>query len=227
MGARLLFVCTGNVCRSPIAQHLLAARLEHPAWLEIASAGTHAPTGHAMAGEAAILAREYGAREVDGDRHRARAMVPALVEQADLVVTMTRAHRRGAVEAAPRRLRQTFTLREFARVACSIDAQELARVADAAADASPEERLRALVALVGERRPQTPAPADPDDDDIVDPFGEDDAVYRRCADQLLPALDHVERILRVAAATTPPLAPERRATRAQRRLARDRARGAE
>jgi len=55
------------------------------------------------------------------------------------------------------------------------------------------------VALVASMRGLAPAPADPADDDVVDPYKQPWEVYVESADQLVPALDQVERVARLAA----------------------------
>ncbi|MBE3589767.1 MAG: threonylcarbamoyl-AMP synthase [Firmicutes bacterium] len=102
--ARVLFVCTGNTCRSPMAEALarrLAAQRGLP--LEFASAGTHAAAGEAATPEAAQAVRRLGA-ELEG--HASRAVTPELLQWADLVVAMTPAHaerlRRQHPEHAPK-----------------------------------------------------------------------------------------------------------------------------
>ena len=110
----LLTVCTGNICRSPLAEALLRERLA-PLDVRVSSAGTRALVGYGMTPEAAQLAADYGVPEVAA--HRARFLTEGLLETPDLILAMSREHRRAIVDLAPRRLRSTFTLREFARLA--------------------------------------------------------------------------------------------------------------
>lgn len=95
----ILFVCTGNTCRSPLAaalcRTLLAARLgctadELPArGYTVGSAGVAAWPGDPAAPAAVLVASEHGA---DLTGHRSRAVGPELLEQATRVVAMTRGH---------------------------------------------------------------------------------------------------------------------------------------
>lgn len=192
--SRILFVCTGNICRSPIAQYVLGTRLADLDGVELRSAGTHPPVGHPMTPEAVILSQEFGARGGHAAHHRAKHLTPPQVEASDLILTMTRRHRRAVVELAPRRLRQSFTVREFARVAESMPEAALSA---AAVGSSPEQRLRSLVPAIAAHRASAPSPAAPEHDDVVDPYGRDDETYRLCARQLMPALEVVERVLRL------------------------------
>ena len=93
---RLLFVCTGNRCRSPLAERLAArwaAELLGPRAGEVTtlSAGTAATAGEPMEERSARALSELGG---DPRGVAARILTPADVESADLVLTMTREHRR-------------------------------------------------------------------------------------------------------------------------------------
>ena len=88
---RLLFVCTGNTCRSPMAASL-ARRLADErglADLVIESAGTGAYDGTTASDGALLVAMEHG---TDLSGHRARTLTTEMVEQADLVLTMGDRH---------------------------------------------------------------------------------------------------------------------------------------
>ncbi len=87
---RVLFVCTGNTCRSPLAAAALARELGADSGLvEVTSAGTGAWDGE----PATEYSIEVAAREgLDLKPHRSRRAGPALVRQADLVLVMERSH---------------------------------------------------------------------------------------------------------------------------------------
>jgi protein-tyrosine phosphatase len=82
----VLFVCTGNICRSPMAAAI--ARAAAPG-LEVASAGTFALTGSPATWEASRVAEEHGLSLAG---HRAQQLTTSLVAGAELVVAMTNAH---------------------------------------------------------------------------------------------------------------------------------------
>jgi protein-tyrosine-phosphatase len=114
MGPGLLFsvlvVCTGNSCRSPMAQRMLAGMLEGtPAF--VYSAGTDAPVGSPATVQAVVVMREAG---LDLTRHRAQQLVPAMVEAADLVLVMDDYHRQRVVDLVPDAAGRTRLLLSFA-----------------------------------------------------------------------------------------------------------------
>ncbi|UWG97194.1 low molecular weight protein arginine phosphatase [Dehalobacter sp. DCM] len=93
---KILFVCTGNTCRSPMALGL--ARLYFPVEHELASAGIHAYTGDAVSRHASEALKEKG---IDISRHRATQLIRDSVEHADLILTMTHAQQDLLTEAYP------------------------------------------------------------------------------------------------------------------------------
>lgn len=88
----ILFVCTGNTCRSPMAEAIARAALERRGWthVAVASAGASAAPGHPATDVAVTIARRHG---VDLDAHQSQPLTPALVEWADLVLGMSASHR--------------------------------------------------------------------------------------------------------------------------------------
>ncbi|MDT0165793.1 low molecular weight phosphatase family protein [Actinotalea sp. AC32] len=174
---RVLAVCTGNICRSPAVERLLAHRLgAGSSGVEVASAGVGAVVGATIApGMTPHLAR----LGVPTDGFAARQVAERDLASADLVLTMTRAHRTRVVELVPGAVRRTFTLRELARIVAGLDLALLP-------DGSPAERLAALVPLAAARRRP---PATPADDDVVDPWGGDEGLYARAFAELAPAVD--------------------------------------
>lgn len=107
---KVLFVCTGNICRSPVAAAALAARLGDGRW-EVTSAGTQATLGRSPAEVVAAAA----ARDLDVTGHLSRQVTADMVEAADVVVGMAREHVREVSVLAPGAFAKTFTMREFVR----------------------------------------------------------------------------------------------------------------
>ena len=179
----MLIVCTGNICRSPLGEQLLRARLhEHEIAVEVHSAGTRAMVGSGMTPEAALVARRYGSA---GDEHVARQLTEHLVSASDLVLTATREQRSTVVALYPRAARYTYTINQFARlIGPAVDSSspldvEVALDGSALAESSGAHRLRALVAEVAATRGFSPPPAHPADDDIEDPYRRPAEVYER------------------------------------------------
>jgi protein-tyrosine phosphatase len=114
----VLVVCTGNICRSPAAAHLLAARMTS-ARVEVESAGTGALVGEPVDPPMAALLRAAG---VDADGFAARDLRREHLRRADLVLVMTRAHRAAVVTMLPSAVRRTFLLVEAAEIAGRIAA---------------------------------------------------------------------------------------------------------
>jgi protein-tyrosine phosphatase len=121
----ILFVCTGNVCRSPTAERLAIAygARSHFRDLRASSAGTHAEIGHPIQLYAARVLEKLGG---DASHFAARRLTPATTVDVDLVLTMTRAHRDEVLRLAPQQLHRTFTLREAAWLASEGNARNVA-----------------------------------------------------------------------------------------------------
>src|SRR3954454_17671334 len=121
---RVLFVCTGNICRSPMGQAMLTSRLRAglgPAadgLVDVTSAGTYGLVGHPIEPDALDVLEELG---VVPDEFAARELAKDILEASDLVLTATREHRAAAVSMLPRGSRRTFTIREFARLVAAVD----------------------------------------------------------------------------------------------------------
>ncbi len=177
----VLVVCTGNVCRSPAVERLLAARLTED--VHVISAGTRALVGAPISAPMVPLIEAAGG-SVDG--FVARAVTDQLVEGADVVIAAAREHRSIVVGSHPPALLKAFTLRELARLAALVDPAALPA-------GSPAERFRALVPLARAARGRVLVP--PEEDDVVDPYGHRRRVYRTSFDQLAPAVDEIVRVL--------------------------------
>ncbi|MFV1985777.1 MAG: low molecular weight protein arginine phosphatase [Gemmatimonadota bacterium] len=96
----LLFVCTGNTCRSPAAEVLARAEADRRGLggIHTASAGTFAFAGQPAAGVSIAVA---GARGLDLSGHRSAELSLELVEWADRTFAMTASHARGIEEIVP------------------------------------------------------------------------------------------------------------------------------
>lgn len=188
---QLLFVCTGNLCRSPFAElltaHFLAERLGHDVTrFALASAGTQAIVGAKIHEN---TRRELKPWKLDGayaDRFVSRQLEEWLIDWADLVLTATPEHRIAVLTTSPTALPKAFTIREFARLAGSIDPAEL--------PLDPVGRAHALVGRArnkrGTIRAKTPA-----DDAVVDPIGRPQKVHHQAAAQITEAVQTIAEII--------------------------------
>lgn len=90
----ILFVCTGNMCRSPFGEYCLEDRLKQEPGasrptVTVGSAGTMVSEGHPAAEDAVTYAVEFG---LSLENHRARQLSEELLDDADLVLVMDRSH---------------------------------------------------------------------------------------------------------------------------------------
>lgn len=114
MTYRILTVCTGNICRSPMAEYALREALEQAGLddrVEVASVGTTGwEVGNSIDRRAAALLEDHG---IDTASHRAREMTPQLLADADLIITLDHDHvepvrRAGDDIAAKQRMMREF-----------------------------------------------------------------------------------------------------------------------
>jgi protein-tyrosine-phosphatase len=109
----MLVVCTANICRSPVAEALLRARL-HAAGLTkwtVSSAGTWVEPGHTAAPFSIALMAERG---LDIQQHRSQSVTEPLMQQADLVLCLETGHAQTLRQAYPAHRHKIYTLRHMA-----------------------------------------------------------------------------------------------------------------
>jgi protein-tyrosine phosphatase len=179
----LLFVCTGNICRSPMAERLAAAALASRLGPEasrvlVHSAGTWGHEGSPMEPFALDTLSRLGVDAQASAAFRARELTSEMVESADLVLVASREHRAAVVTMVPRSVTRTFTLREFGRLAAGVDAGAL-----------PDDVVQrglALVTAVAGRRGLVAA--GPEGDDLADPYGAPARAFEHCAADIVDVL---------------------------------------
>jgi len=106
----VLFVCTGNICRSPIAEGLFRRLLGNRKDIEVASAGVHAVRGQPPSLYAVQVCEEEG---VDISGLRSQPLTAALVDRATHIFAMTGAHLETIEMLFPQGAEKSFLLREF------------------------------------------------------------------------------------------------------------------
>lgn len=176
----ILCVCTGNICRSPAAERLLAARLGPE--VVVSSAGTRALVGQPVSPPMDILIAEAGG---DPGGFAARRLTEQQLAPADLVLALTTAHRGDVVELWPAAVRRTFTLKELARLLGSVDVAALP-VAGVGA------RLRAALPLASAQRRPVGVPGG---DDVADPYGRGPDAYVRSFAEIEAAVAAIAAVL--------------------------------
>ncbi|MCV7047108.1 low molecular weight phosphatase family protein [Mycobacterium frederiksbergense] len=125
----VLFVCTGNICRSPTAERIAIAYCAQAGIDDVAasSAGTHAVIGHPIHSDAGRVLVGLGG---DASNFAARQLTSKMAASADLILTMTRAHRDSVLEVAPRQMKRTFSLTEASRLVLALGAHTVADLAN-------------------------------------------------------------------------------------------------
>ncbi|MEU1201240.1 low molecular weight phosphatase family protein [Streptomyces sp. NPDC005813] len=195
---RVLFVCTGNVHRSVLAERLLAARLPPGSAVRSESAGTQARPWSGMEASTRAVLEELGG---DGSGFATRPLTPRLVAGAALVLGLAHEHREAAVRLVPTALRRCFTLKEFVRLA--VGGVDKARGVEGPAmpGGLPNGEVRrvvssfdAVVAATVSRRGAAP-PVPQAEDDIPDPRGRPHAVLYGCAREIDGAMSTLARLL--------------------------------
>lgn len=164
----VLFVCHANLARSPLAAALLSAHLRAAGRSDIAvtSAGVRADHGTDRLDEVHELAAECG---LDLGSHKPRQLVPELLHDATLVLTMTEEQRAEATRLLPAAVNRTFTMIEFARLLIGGFHERVGSLAE-------------LVAAAHRSRASTRPAAEPED--VADPVGHPRSHYERTVIQL-------------------------------------------
>lgn len=178
---KVLMVCSGNLCRSPIAEQFLTTRTRGCP-VVVSSAGVMARDGAAMPDEAATISLRYGGRP---EAHRSRFLTEAQLREVDLVLTATRAHRSSVVRILPRMANRAFTINEFARLLEALPPRGSAAPFDAVSVVDAARSLRGHVS----------PPENPADDDLEDPYRRPFEVYEsvgaRLHEQIMLIAEHL------------------------------------
>lgn len=106
----ILFVCTGNTCRSVMAQYLLKQAVKNRDDVEVASAGTAVFFSSPPSKETLLVLKELG---VDASGHQANNLTSRMIKKADLIFVMSRAHRQYVLEKVPQADKRVYFVKEF------------------------------------------------------------------------------------------------------------------
>jgi protein arginine phosphatase len=112
---RILFVCTGNTCRSPMAEAILKSKKIDG--LEVKSAGIYAATGSEASAHAKKVLDAYHIEH----NHSSTMLNKDSVQWADLILTMTGSHKNAILQQYPDSAGKVFTLKEFTGEKYAVD----------------------------------------------------------------------------------------------------------
>lgn len=184
----ILFVCEGNLCRSPYAELVSKDRLRSVmgSRIGVSSAGIRAQVGSRVPDPMARHIREQG---VDPSMHRARQLDREMIADASLVLAADGAVRSAVVHVHPPSLHYVFTIRHLERALTPIipvsgDVAPLFEVTAADSVSRVVEVLRRGSGLVRDVR---------QDDDVIDPYGGSKRAYRQAVAEMQPALNLLVR----------------------------------
>ncbi|MFX3634120.1 MAG: low molecular weight protein arginine phosphatase [Candidatus Pristimantibacillus sp.] len=178
---RILFVCTGNTCRSPMAEAMLRDMAKRSGIeIEVRSAGVSAIDGLPISTHAAETLRT---RQIN-HHSTSHAINGEAVDWADLILTMTSGHKRNLLQWFPNVVDKAYTLKEYVNQDVLSDIQELERLYSEmhmkqalGQQLTNDERTQLL--QLERRIPSF---------DIVDPYGGPLEMYRHSANEIEESL---------------------------------------
>jgi protein-tyrosine-phosphatase len=166
----ILFVCTGNICRSPMAEGFTKELLQAAdADVHVSSSGVIGWEGSGASPEAVDVVTERG---VDISGHEARRLDRSQVDAADLIVCMAAEHLEAVLRQVPEAEPKTFTLKELVRL--------LEQMPSLKPEGEPAQMMRRRVAAADQFRASGFA-GNLEDEDITDPLGMGVEMFRAVA----------------------------------------------
>ena len=114
----VLLVCTGNSCRSVMAEYLLKKFLGPRKNIKVLSAGTSVYVSMGASAETMAVLQKEG---IDASMHRSQPLNKIMLKKADLILGMTKQHRDRILQLAPEVEKRVYLLREFANVSKSFE----------------------------------------------------------------------------------------------------------
>ncbi|MNP05546.1 Low molecular weight protein-tyrosine-phosphatase YwlE [compost metagenome] len=111
---KIMFVCTGNICRSPMAHHYMQKRVlelgKEDEYL-ISSCGINAANGQSPSVNSVEVMKNYG---VSLENHKSTFISDSLISEYDLIITLTKYHKNIVVSTYPELNGKVYTLKEYA-----------------------------------------------------------------------------------------------------------------
>ena len=110
---KIMFICTGNICRSAMAEGMMKKLLDdkNKSNIEVCSSGIYAETGDYATYNAVEAAKKYGA---DISNHRATNIRDSKIEEMDVILCATLSHKQSVLYLYPNLKGKVYTMKEYA-----------------------------------------------------------------------------------------------------------------
>lgn len=173
---KVLFVCTGNICRSPMGELMFPQFFNDPN-LEVDSAGTQGLIDHEIDPSSGRLMEQDG---IDASEFRSKRLTPQLARESDLIICFTKNQRQQIVSIAPTVGRKTVTLSDLAAL-CEYCAQHGLLEGE-----TYEDRLTSVLNQASLVRPQLGQA-----EDIADPYRKEFAAFEIAHEQIGKSIETI------------------------------------